>query len=538
MVGIVKYCLFLYSNSQSRFFMKLRQISLLFGSALSLLAISCRTHNVAVSETPHDRLVILHTNDTHSQIEPDRHDLGGIVRRKVLVDSVRASRPDVLLIDAGDAVQGSLYYTLFDGEVERVLMNAMGYDIRILGNHEFDKGLPLLAREWKQITGTRLSTNYDFSGTELDSLFVTSEIRDIRDHKIGFIGINLDPHGIVFDHNYAGITYHPAIESANAEAARLRREGAEMVIAVSHIGYEEDDPSRPDDVDLAKASSDIDLIIGGHSHTVVTPSADPSAPAAVMLNSKSQPVTVVQTGSTGTYLGHIDIDLVTKAIVPTLLRVDSRLDSRADTDFAELITPYRHGVDSVRSLKIGESRYTMLRKSPELLNFFSDFVKRRAVGYAPGKKIDLAIMNKGGLRADLAEGSVTRGSIIDIAPFDNRIVVLEISGKDLLDNFKVMSMQEGQGVSDNVRASYDPATHSLVSVTIDGQPIDPERVYTLATIDYLALGGDYMEPLKNGKIIARSPDLLHQSLSDAIAAGQLDDLLASPSATVRFSAAE
>ncbi|MDE5786820.1 MAG: 5'-nucleotidase C-terminal domain-containing protein, partial [Duncaniella sp.] len=167
-----------------------------------------------------------------------------------------------------------------------------------------------------------------------------------------------------------------------------------------------------------------------------------------------------------------------------------------------------------------------------------DYVKRQASEYAPGRDIDLAIMNKGGLRADLPAGAITRGSVIDIAPFDNRIVVMEISGKDLLDNFKVMAMQEGQGISDNVRATYDPSTRNLVGVTVDGVSIDPSRIYTLATIDYLALGGDYMEPLKNGKIIARSPGLLHQSLSDAIAAGKVDDLLASPSPTVRFAPAE
>ncbi|MDE6581938.1 MAG: 5'-nucleotidase C-terminal domain-containing protein, partial [Duncaniella sp.] len=375
-----------------------------------------------------------------------------------------------------------------------------GYDIRILGNHEFDKGMPLLAREWRQITGTRLSTNYDFTGTPLDSIFVTSEIRNIAGHNIGFIGMNLDPNGIVFDHNYAGITYSPVIDSANSEAARLREKGAEMVIAVTHIGYDEDDPLRPDDSDLAKASSDIDIIIGGHSHTVVTPSSDPSAPASTLLNSKSEPVVVVQTGSTGTYLGHIEIDLVTKAVTPTLIRVDNRLDSRVDADFAALIAPYRHGVDSLRSLAIGNAPYTMLRKSPELLNFFSDFVRLRAQEYAQKHEIDLAIMNKGGLRADLPEGIITRGSVIDIAPFDNRIVVLEISGKDLLDNFKVMAMQEGQGVSSNVRATFDPLTHELIDVSIDGAPVDTERIYTLATIDYLALGGDYMKPLERGRI--------------------------------------
>ncbi len=98
-----------------------------------------------------DHLVILHTNDTHSAIDPDRKDLGGIARRKVLVDSVRDARSNVLLIDAGDAVQGSLYFTIFGGEVEQKLMNAMGYDIRILGNHEFDNGMASLAGLWKQV---------------------------------------------------------------------------------------------------------------------------------------------------------------------------------------------------------------------------------------------------------------------------------------------------------------------------------------------------------------------------------------------------
>ena len=94
-----------------------------------------------------DHLVILHTNDTHSSIDPDMKDNGGIARRKVIIDSVRAARSNVMLVDAGDAVQGSLYFTLFGGEVERVLMNEMGYDIRILGNHEFDRGMDKLAEE-------------------------------------------------------------------------------------------------------------------------------------------------------------------------------------------------------------------------------------------------------------------------------------------------------------------------------------------------------------------------------------------------------
>lgn len=151
-----------------------------------------------------DHLVILHTNDTHSSIDPDRHDNGGIARRKVVIDSVRNARTNVMLVDAGDAVQGSLYFTIFGGEVERALMNELGYDIRILGNHEFDRGMDKLAKEWGQVTADRLSTNYDLTGSTLQGLFVPSVIKEVAGHKIGFIGLNLNPIGIISADNCQG----------------------------------------------------------------------------------------------------------------------------------------------------------------------------------------------------------------------------------------------------------------------------------------------------------------------------------------------
>ncbi|MCM1519816.1 MAG: bifunctional metallophosphatase/5'-nucleotidase [Lachnoclostridium sp.] len=486
----------------------------------------------SASDSDADHLVILHTNDTHSQIDPDRHNLGGIARRKVLVDSVRAERQNVLLVDAGDAVQGSLYYTIFGGEVERKLMNEMGYDIRILGNHEFDKGLDVLAREWKQIDGTRLSTNYDFEDTPLDGLFVPSVIKEYNGHKIGFIGVNLDPKGIIVEDNYGEMEYEDAIEEANKEAARLKKEGAEMVIAISHIGY--DNEHDYDDLTLARRSHDIDVIIGGHSHTLVTPTDNPDAPKWIVPNADGKNVTIVQTGSTGTYLGEIDIDLKSRDVSARVIPVTDRLDSRIDTTFTALITPYREKVDSIRSIKIGTNPAEMERKSPELLNFMSDFVMMRGRELSPSGKVDLAIMNKGGLRNSLPAGDITAGAVIDIAPFDNSIVVMEIKGEDLIDNFKVMAAQEGQGVSSNVKALYDPSTHELNSVTIDGKPIDPDRRYILATIDYLADGNDYMEPLKEGKILARSNEVLYQILINKISNGSLDKLLNSPDHTRRM----
>lgn len=476
-------------------------------------------------------LVILHTNDTHSAIEPDRHDKGGIVRRKALVDSVRAARPDVLLIDAGDAVQGSLYYTLFGGEVERKMMNNLGYDIQILGNHEFDKGLDALAREWKQLNADRLSTNYDMTGTPLEGLFVPSVVKEADGKKIGFIGINLNPAGIISADNYKGVKYEDAVQAANAEAARLKKdEKADMVIAVTHIGYSND--KDYDDLKLAAASRDIDVIIGGHSHTVVNP-ADTTTPTWRVPNADGDTISVLQTGSSGTYLGEIDIDLNTRNVKARLIPVDKRLDDRLDSEAEAIIAPYRAKVDSMRAIEIGTTPYEFGRKSPEMLNLLSDFVMMRGAELC-GKPVDIAIMNKGGIRSDLAAGTITQGEIIDIAPFDNSIVVTEIKGKDLLDNLAVMATQDGNGVSGNVRVLYDPETKKLNSATIDGKPIDPDKVYRLATIDYLAAGNDYMTPLTRGNIIARSNEVLYQILIDYISQDRINNLLANPDKTNRM----
>lgn len=496
-------------------------------SAVTLTALmlgSCRPSHDS------EHLVILHTNDTHSAIEPNSKNLGGIARRKVLIDSVRNARENVMLIDAGDAVQGSLYYTLFGGEVERVLMNALGYDIQILGNHEFDKGMEKLAEEWKQLNATRISTNYDMSGSTLDGLFVPSIMKEIGGKKIGFLGINLNPEGMIVAENYKGVKYNDAIAAANAEADKLKGEGADMIIAVTHIGYDNDHDYS--DLKLAAASKNIDLIIGGHSHTTVDPQ-NKDAKWRVP-NAAGDTISVLQTGASGVNLGEIDIDLSTKEVSARLIPVDNRLDNRVDPQIEALITPYRQAVDSMRSKKIGVSPYEYDRKSPEMVNLLSDFVRMRGAELA-NRPIDIAIMNKGGIRNNLPKGDITQGSVIDIAPFDNSIVVMEIKGSDLLDNFAIMAAQDGQGVSGNVKAVYDPNTFELNSVTIDGKKINPNATYTLATIDYLAAGNDYMTPLKNGKVIAVSPEILYRILIDYIAAGKLNALMENPDRNRRMS---
>lgn len=473
--------------------------------AATLLAMTAHTADAEQTETD-NHLVILHTNDTHSRIDPDNNDRGGILRRKVLIDSVRAERPNVMLVDAGDAVQGTLYYSLFLGEVERKLMNALGYDIQVLGNHEFDNGMDVLAREWSQLNAECLSTNYDVRDTPLDTIIRPYTVREFDGKRIGFLAINLDPEGMISADNVRGLRFLDPVKAANATAWHLRNNlRCDLVIAVTHIGYA--NAHGTTDRDLAAASEDIDIIIGGHTHTRVDP-ADPATPPSRVTNALGDTILIAQTGALGVQLGEIDIDL--KSMYPSyrLISVDRRLDDRIDPAAAAILDPYRASVDSILTLNIAKAPRALKKSDWSLVNYITDIVGDEGARLA-GKKIDIALMNRGGIRCDLPAGDVTQGTIMQMMPFDNRIVVIEISGADLIGAFHVMASRGGDGISTGARSGIDQSTHRATDITIGGKPIDPERTYTVATIDYLANGGDYMASLKNGKEIARSENILY-----------------------------
>ncbi|MCM1504156.1 MAG: bifunctional metallophosphatase/5'-nucleotidase [Muribaculum sp.] len=442
-----------------------------------------------------DNLVILHTNDTHSQIDPNDKGQGGILRRKVLIDSVRAAEPNVLLIDAGDAVQGTLYFTLYKGEVERKMMNALGYDIQVLGNHEFDNGVESLAEQWSGLNADKITSNYDLRGTALEGLFKPYAVRKIGGKTVGFLAINLDPAGMIACDKSEGVIYLDGIKAANSMAWYLRNvEHADVVVAITHVGYETENPPTPGDVDIAGSSEDIDVIIGGHSHTLIDP-ASVNAPQWLVANAKGDSVLVVQTGSRGVNLGLIDIDLDTKSKTYRLLPVDSRLDDRIDPVASAILEPYRAGVDSLMNVKVGRMAQEMPHGSQLILNWVADAMFDMGADFSD-RPIDLAIVNKGGIRRGLPKGDITKGMIMTMLPFDNRLVVMDIKGSDLAGAFAVMAHRGGDGFS----------------ADFDYKNIDTDRTYRLVTIDYLANGGDYMEPLTHGTVLANSHLRLDETL--------------------------
>ena len=448
---------------------------------------------------PADNLVILHTNDTHSQLDPNDNDLGGILRRKVLVDSVRAEQPNVLLIDCGDMVEGTLYYSIYKGEAEREMMNNLGYDIQILGNHEFDNGIEPLAHEWSLLNADKITSNYDLRDTPLDTIFKPYTIKEFACKRIGFLAINLDPKGMIADFNTGGLKYLDGIKAANSIAWYLKHvERVDEVIALTHVGYDSANPPTPSDRDLAQASEDIDIIIGGHSHTTIDPAAA-KTPEYYVKNAAGDPVLVVQTGSKGLYLGEITLDLDSMRPSYRLIPVDSRLDNRIDSEAAALLAKYRKGVDALKMEKIGKMAQEMPHGSHLIVNWVADVMLEKGKELTD-RNVDVALVNKGGIRRGLPAGHITKEHILTMLPFDNKLVVMEIKGSDLKAAFDVFAQRNGDGIS----AGFNPAE------------IDPDRTYTLVTIDYLANGGDYLTTLPNGKVIARSALRLDETMIDYI----------------------
>lgn len=219
------------------------------------------------------KLMILHTNDTHSCIMPLNTSLtdtmlagrGGFLRRVAMIKEERKKYPDLLLFDSGDFSQGSPYYTLFKGDVEIGLMNEMGYDASTVGNHEFDFGLENMARIFKKAKFPILCANYDFTGTPLEGIVKPYTIIKRNGVKIGVFGIDPEMDGLVIHKNYEGVKYLDPVSSAEKIASLLKNKlKCDVVICISHLGW---GLKGMDDQRMIAGSRNIDLVLGGHSHT-------------------------------------------------------------------------------------------------------------------------------------------------------------------------------------------------------------------------------------------------------------------------------
>jgi len=261
-----------------------------------------------LSSKKSSKLTILHTNDTHSNIDPfpSNHakfpGMGGVSRRHALIQKIRQDEEHVLLLDCGDIFQGTPYFNMFNGELEMKLMSEMGYDAATMGNHDFDIGLEGFKKAKRHAKFPFLCANYDFSETILNGETKRYEIFQKGDLKIGVFGIGIELNGLVTENNYGKTKYLDPILTANSVAKELKQKGCDLIICLSHLGYNYPDSTRISDRKLAQNTSNIDIILGGHTHTFLEK-------PTIEKNKKGKNVLINQVGYAGLYLGKIDIDI-------------------------------------------------------------------------------------------------------------------------------------------------------------------------------------------------------------------------------------
>ena len=255
------------------------------------------------------QLVILHTNDTHSTIFPINEQLpdtmkagrGGFLRRLAMLKEERQKHPDLLYFDSGDFCQGSAYYTMFKGDVEVGLMNQMGIDASTIGNHEFDFGLENMARIFKMANFPILCTNYDFTGTVMEGVCKPWIIIHRNGVKIGVFALCPKLSGLVSSKNCQGVKYLDPAKVALETATMLKeKQKCDMVICISHLGWE--NYRAEDDLYMIKNSRNIDLVLGGHTHTFM-PTLEYEK------NMDGKPVPVDQNGKHAIFVGKLVVNL-------------------------------------------------------------------------------------------------------------------------------------------------------------------------------------------------------------------------------------
>ncbi|MGR3496967.1 bifunctional metallophosphatase/5'-nucleotidase [Citreimonas sp.] len=451
-------------------------------------------------------LTILHTNDFHDRFEPiSAYDstcapedneagecFGGIARMVTAIEAAReAAEDDVLLLDAGDQFQGSLFFTQYGGDLAAEFMTRLGYDAMAVGNHEFDNGPEGLAEFVAQVDFPVLSANIDPTGVEgLEGEIEKSVVLGEGDERIGIVSVLAED--TPETSSPGDVVFSPALDAAQAEIDRLTEEGVNKIILLTHVGL-------PADRRLAEGLTGVDMIIGGHSHTLLGDMEGAEGPYPTEVNG----VPIFQAYAYGKYLGEIDVtfddsgEITALSGQPILLDASVEEDAEVKARVQELAQPLeevRQEVVAESAGAIEGSRDVCRAMECAMGNLVADAMLARVADQG----IDVAIANSGGLRASIDAGEVTMGEVLTVLPFQNTLSTFQVTGETLLAALEngVSQMEEGAGRFPQVAGmsfTVDPSAEAgsrVSEVMIGGEPLDPAATYGAVSNNYVRNGGD------------------------------------------------
>lgn len=440
-------------------------------------------------------LTVLHVNDVHGHLLPytdktisETVPVSGAAYLAKMIENERAGNPDgTLLLSAGDMFQGTPLSNLFHGQPVIEIMNYLQFDAMAVGNHEFDWGTDVLRKLRSSANFPFVSSNVaDTQGNSLEGVkpYVLLTRKDL---KIAVIGLTtLDTPYSTKPSNVSDLTFADPVKILPGIIKEAKEQGARLVLVLSHMGLDADKS-------LAEKVSGIDVIVGGHSHTAVKDTV------------RVHETIIVQAGSYGIYLGvlQLDFDPSTGKItehteVNELKTVFAGPDNPFDAKAVGIIATYNDRIKAELEIVVGEASVDLVRQSKEESNIGNLI----ADAMLEVTKADVAFQNGGGIRADLSAGKISMEDVFTLLPFDNSLIVMDLTGSHILQILKenITSDKKILQVS-GLSVRYDlnaPANAGLVEAGIAGKPIDPLKIYRVATNDFLAAGGDHFAVFTEG----------------------------------------
>jgi len=453
-------------------------------------------------------LTILHTNDFHDRFEPVSSSdgpcaaennaagecFGGIARMITAVADARArASGNVILLDAGDQFQGSLFYSYYGGDLAAEFMTLLDYDAMAVGNHEFDNGPEGLAPFLDKVDFPVLSANIDVSrNNALAGKIQKSVVLEVGGAQIGIVSALAEDTPETSSPGNT-VIFSAAAGAVQSEVDRLTQEGVTKIILLTHVGL-------PADRRLAEELTGVDLIVGGHSHTLLSNSAENAAGAyPTMVNG----VPIVQAYAYGKYLGALTVTFDDAGAITQMSGDPILIDASVAEDAAAVarITQAAAPLEELRARVVAEAseaiegdRTVCRAMECPMGNLIADAMLARVAGQG----VEIALQNSGGIRASIDAGEVTMGEVLTVLPFQNTLSTFQITGAVLVAALEngASQLEDGAGrflqvagMTFTVDAAA-PAGARISEVMVGGAPVDPEKLYGVVSNDYVRNGGD------------------------------------------------
>jgi len=436
-------------------------------------------------------ITILHNNDLHAHIEPTviaKKPYGGYARIATLLKKYRASDPNPIYLNGGDTFQGTIYFNVYEGLADVSILNAMGLQAMALGNHEFDRGTGPLATFIRNATFPVLSSNLTFADSEpVKALVQPSTVLTVADEKVGIIGATVEGLANISSPGPT-VTQIDLVSSVQKAADALTQQGVNKIILLSHIGYQAD-------IQLAKKLRNIDVIIGGHSHSPLgTPSIPgwpkPAGPyPTITQDATGRNVYIAQAWEWGKVFGRLKVDFDDKGQVVRVtdaeaIPVDETIPE--DPVIKSMVAAFQKPIAAQANAVIGNSPIDLPQQS------LMGYVLADSMLAATEKSgAVVAFTNSGGVRGAISAGNITYGQAISVAPFSNTLVLIDLTGAELLDILKSGVHIPSQGFR------YSRA--GGVKATLNGGAIDPSKTYRCCFNSFIASGGDSQFGVRDAK---------------------------------------